>query len=62
MAGMAMAVQLFNKIANKFEQILFPLLDLPRSMYGIHIVHTIILNLYLPLPFIGCHKVNTYPF
>ena len=36
-AGTAMAVPLFDKIANKFEQILFLLLDLSRSMYCIHI-------------------------
>ena len=36
-AGTAMAIQLFDKIANKFKQILFLLLDLPHSMYRIHI-------------------------
>ena len=36
-AGTAMAVPLFDKTANEFERILFLFLDLPRSMYLIHI-------------------------
>ena len=36
-AGTAIAVPLFDKIANKFEQMLFLLLGLSRSMYHIHI-------------------------
>ena len=50
-AGTAMAVPVFDKIANKFEQILFLLLDLSRSMYRI-LIPTYNYT-YLPIPFIG---------
>ena len=51
-AGTAMAVLVFDKIANKFEQILFLLLDLSRSMYRI-LIPTYNKSIYIPLPFIG---------
>ena len=51
-AGTAMAIPLFDKIANKFEQILFLLLDLSRSMCFIHMLtyNSLVILLSMNIP------------